>query len=367
MNIALVNCNVRSIPPTKSGGIEKIINHLIDGYIKRGHTVTVFGAGSSQKRPGMKLVAGSPDELESKALPDNEKHRLNNIYTKRMGKKLVEMQSEFDIIHNHCLDSVLSVLPHITKPLVSTVHEAINFDAIDRLQKYKDYNYISVSYAQRRTCPELNYVANIYHGIDLNEYPLPVKADDYMLFVGRISQQKMPHLAILAAKRLKKKLLILGKYKDEQVEHEYYTKTFLPILHENKKLVEWIGECDQQTVTQYMNKAYVTLFPVSFREPFGLAAVEAMASGSPVIAFAHGAYNETIADGISGYLVEDLEEMVAMIKQIDIIERNACREHVQKNFTVDRMIDTYLNTYSKIIKPRISYSVRFGLGGFHLL
>lgn len=366
MNIALVNCNVRSVPPTKSGGIEKVMNHLIDGYIRRGHNITLFGAGSSKIRPGLRLVEGAPQELESQPLTDKEKHKLNNLYTKRMGKKLIAMQHEFDIIHNHCLDSVLPILPHLTRPFISTVHEAINFDAIDRLEKYKYFNYVSVSYSQRRTFPELNFIANIYHGLDMKEYPHPTTPDEYILFVGRISQQKRPHLAIQAAKRLKKKLIILGKYKDEEIEHTYYTKTFLPLLNENKRLVEWIGECDQETVVKYMNKAYVTLFPISFREPFGLAAVEAMACGSPVIAFAHGAYNETIADGTTGYLVEDLEEMVAMIKQVDAIDRDACRQHVEKNFTVDRMVDQYLNTYNKVINPRTRYSLRFGAGGFHI-
>lgn len=349
MKIALFNCNQRSVPPKKSGGIEKVISHLIDGFVSRGHSVTLFSTGDSVVKPGVELVSVLDKEIESRNLDDISKEYLNRSSSLELGKILIRRQQEFDIIHNHCVNAVLPIFPRIKIPLVTTLHEAITFEAIDRLNPMRHKNFVSISYSQRKPFPDLNYVGNIYHGIQPNDYPVPRQPENYLIFVGRISRQKNPHLAIQAAKRLGKKLIIIGKYKDSSLEHDYYKNIFLPCLKENARHVEWIGELGSDELYSVMNKAIASLHPVAFREPFGLAALESMACGCPPVAFARGAYKETIDDGKVGYVVEDLEEMVDKIKKIDVINRSYCRTYVEHYFSIDHMVEKYLLLYELLL------------------
>jgi glycosyltransferase involved in cell wall biosynthesis len=208
--------------------------------------------------------------------------------------------------------------------------------------------FVSISQEQRRFLPSLNYVANIYHGIDVHNYGQPVKHRGYLAFVGRISSQKRPDLAIIAAAQSNHKLVILGKYKDESREKDYYENTFLPTLKKYRSYVDWVGEGDEKTVKDVLRHAKGTLLPVDFPEPFGLAAIESMASGCPVIAFGKGAYPETIVDGKTGFIVQNVEAMVEKIPLLDSIERKACKLHVVRNFSVERMVDDYIALYEQI-------------------
>ncbi|MEN9327426.1 MAG: hypothetical protein RI947_234 [Candidatus Parcubacteria bacterium] len=349
MKIALFNCNLRSIPPKKSGGIEKVINSLVDGFTAQGHSVTLFTTGDSLVKSGVEIVSVLDKELESSDLDDEAKNFLNKQASLELGKILVQRQYEFDIIHNHCINAVLPILGDIKNTLVTTLHEFLTFETIDRLGFFHDLNYVSISYSQRKPFPDLNYVDNIYHGIDPKEYPLPTKPEDYLVFVGRISQQKNPHLAIQAARRLGKKIYIIGKYKDDDVEHDYFNSVFLPCLKQNADYAEWIGELSGPELYKYLNKALASLHPVTVRESFGLAAVESAMCGCPPITFNHGAYVETVEEGKTGFIVEDVEEMVDKISNIDQIDRDHCRSYVENRFTVDIMVKQYLKLYELLI------------------
>lgn len=359
MKIALFNCHARSVPPKKSGGIEKMMNYLIEGLIERSHQVTVFTTGDSYRRTGLEVVSIHETELEAQPFSSLKKNKLNEKWTKELGQKLIERQFEFDIICNFCLGAGLPVMADIKNVSISRISEALTFEAINRLMPYKDSKYVSLSYSQRVPFPQLNYYANIYNGIAVDSYPMPRKPEDFFVFVGRISKEKSPHLAILAAKQCSKKLYILGKYKDEHIESDYYENTFIPLLKENRHLVEWIGEVDQATVNDYFNRALASLHPVTFREPFGSAVIESMAAGCPPIVFAKGAYIETVENGKSGFLVEDVEEMAVRMGQISTINRSYCREYAKKHFDVSLMVDNYLRTFESCIienqlaKPKI--------------
>ncbi len=317
------------------------MNYLIDGLIDRNHTITLYATGDSVKRSGMNLVSVFPTELENSNYSVSDKEKLNHKLTQKLGRQLIADQEKYDVIVNFCLGAGLSIMPHVEVPLVNRISEELTFEAIDRLSPYRNFNYISLSYAQRKPLPELNYVANIYNGIDMKSVLPPSNPGDYLVFVGRISRQKNPHKAILAAKRLNIKLLIVGRYKDEGSERNYYEHIFLPLLQENSRLVEWIGEVEEKGVYKYFNKAIASLHPVSFREPFGTAVIESMANGCPPITFNRGSYPEIIEHGVSGYVVEDVEEMVSKIKTIQRINRNYCQEYVKQNFTVERMVNSY--------------------------
>lgn len=352
MKIALFNCHARSIPPKKSGGIEKNINTLIIGFLKRGHQVTVFTTGDSKKRQGLEIIWKYPHELEAMNIDSKEKDRLNTIWTRELGEMLVERQDEFDIICNFCLTPTLPIFPQIHVPFVSRIAEELNKKAVKRLLPYKNYNYISVSNTQRDGFPDLNYTATIYNSIDIKDYPKVRKPKNFLVFVGRISEQKRPDLAIEVAKRLKMKLVIIGKYKDEHVESNYYNNVFLPALRENADYVNWIGEVDMKTVIKYFSQAKASLFPISFKEPFGNATIESLAAGCPVIAFNHGAYTETVVHGKTGFLVNSLDEMVEAVKHIDQIDRHSCRAYVEKHFNADLMVENYLHAFRNVINDK---------------
>jgi glycosyltransferase involved in cell wall biosynthesis len=350
MNIAFFNCQMRSVPPKKSGGIEKMMNYLIDELTDRGHHITLYAPADSPARHNLEIVSKYPTEIEMLDIDSELKNEMNDQRTIELGEMLLERQHTYDIIINFCLESALPVIGKISAPLVSRISEELNEDAVERLHAYRKSNFISISMSQRETAPSLNYVANIYNAVDANAYAFTNTPQNFLVFAGRISQQKAPHLAIEAARKLGMKLYLLGRYKDEHIESEYYSNVFLPALNANKQYAEWVGEVDDKTLNWYFDHATASLFPVSFREPFGNAAVESMACGCPPITFNRGAYSETIVQGETGYVVNDVDEMVTAVKKIDLIDRNACRAHVQKNFSVKTMADNYLQTCYKVIE-----------------
>lgn len=349
MKVALFNCHARSIPPIKSGGIEKIMNYLINGLIEKGVDVTVFSTADSKVNIGAKLIDLGVSSLEDSDYPDDEKERLNGLYTDQLGEILIDMQDNFDLIHNHCLGSCLNTVEKLNTLNVSTLHEDLNIETIARFDKYKDLKLISVSNNQREPMPNLSFVGTVYNGIDIDEYRFCEDPEDYLVFVGRISQQKAPHKAIQIAKILGKKLIILGKYKDTHIEENYYKNTFLPLLNENKSLVEWRGELSTEELIQIISKAKASIHTPLFREPFGISIIEAMATGTPVLSLRRGSAEEIIKEGINGFLGEDIEELVDKFKKIENIDRRFCRQYVKDNFSSQKMINDYFDIYQRLI------------------
>ncbi len=349
MKIAFFNCLARSVPPKKSGGIEKIIYHLVKGLINKGHQVTLFSTGDSFIYKNSKLVSIYPRGIEEESLSPKEKNRLNAQKTYQLGKILLECQKDFDIVHNHCLDAALPIIKKIKIKNLSTLHEDADSNLFKRIKNFKNHILVVPSNYQRKKLNKINISPYlIYHGIDLKNLPELKNPLPYLAFVGRISPQKNPHLAILVASQLKRKIILLGQYKNEDSDKEYYFKTFLPILKENARWVEWLGEVEQNVVYKVLNTAQTCLFPVGFDEPFGLAAIEAMAVGCPVVAFRRGAYMETVSDGQTGFLVNNLNEMIEKTCQTANLNRQKCQERVRQYFTSSKMVDAYERLYKKI-------------------
>lgn len=350
MRIAFFNCLQRSIPPKKSGGIEKIIFYLAKGLSERGNQITLFSTADSNFSEKITLYSTFPHSIEDEDLSFQNKEVLNKRKTQELGKILLERQNEFDIIHNHCLEAALPVLRKIKITHLSTVHEEVNDSFLSRIWNMPDEILVTPSQSQKQKIKKRNNLFQIYHGIDLNNLPKPRDPLPFVIFVGRISPQKNPHLAILAARKIKKKLIILGKFKGKNGEKKYYLNTFLPVLKENIKWVEWLGEVKEKEVYQFLNQAEALLLPVNFEEPFGLAAIEAMAVGCPVIAFRRGAYPETIIDKKTGFLVNNLEEMVKAIPKTSNLNRFDCFNHIKENFSKEKMINQYEKLYLKLIE-----------------
>jgi len=190
----------------------------------------------------------------------------------------------------------------------------------------------------------VNYIGNVYNGFNMEHYPISLQPEAYLLWVGRISMEKGPHYAIAAAQNFGLQLIMAGKL--DTVDVPYYKNYVRPHLSEQ---IKWIGEIDELQRNQLMSKALAFLHPVTWPEPFGLTIIEAMACGCPVIAFNRGSIPELIIDGKTGFVVNDVDEMVDSLSNLDKIKREDCRDHALQNFTAEKMADGYENFYYEIL------------------
>lgn len=350
LKIAQVAPLWENIPPEKYGGTERVVYYLTEGLVKKGYDVTLFACGTS--KTSAKLISVYPRPLIKDHIPwTNLMYPLLNI------TEAFDRQNQFDILHVHLNKSSdylsLPLAKPIKKKVVFTIHFPYPFSQkrFDRhlvLQKYKDLNYISISNHQRQGGENLNWVATVYNGIDVDFYTFNPNPQDYFLWVGKFNPDKGVKEAILGAKKAGVKLLLAGAIDNLEAEDFHYYQNEIKPLIDNKQIVD-VGQIgDERKKTLYAN-AKAFLNPIQWNEPFGLVMAESMAAGTPVISFARGAASEIIIDGENGFLVNTLEEMVDRIKKIDRIDRKKCRERVEKNFSVEKMVDTYCSVYSKLL------------------
>ncbi|MBW1855863.1 MAG: glycosyltransferase, partial [Deltaproteobacteria bacterium] len=259
--------------------------------------------------------------------------------------ELFEHAEDFDIIHNNFDFLPLTYTDLITTPFVTTIH---GFSSPSILPVYKKYNrkvfYVSISDADRS--PELDYIATIHHGIDLKNFDFQPLPEDYLLFFGRIHHDKGTKEAIEIAKACNKKLVIAGIIQDET----YYKQNIEPFI-DNQNIV-YVGSADPVKRNQLLGKAYVLLHPINFNEPFGLSVIESMACGTPVIAFNRGSMSELIDNGKNGFLVSNKEEAITALNRIKDVDRLHCRKTVEKQFTVDTMVEKYIKVYEQVLKEK---------------
>lgn len=343
MKIAQISPIVERVPPRKYGGTERVVYALTEELVKKGHDVTLFASGDSIT--SAKLVSVRPRPLRE--------IRIENLYGANAWTLLniglaYKMQNEFDIIHDHNNDISLPVANLSTTPVVMTIHGAFNQNVKKIFQVLDRVNIVTISNAQSIPLPNLNYVGNVYNGLNMDDYPFSDMPENYLLFVGRISMEKGVHYAIDVAEQLELPLIIAAKL-DQQAPHDvYYFHEFIePKLSDQ---IRWVGEIDEEQRNQLMSKAYCFLHPITWSEPFGLTLIEAMACGCPVIAFNKGSIPEVIKDGETGFVVRDTKEMIEAIFNINKIDRKRCRSYVLEKFNAKKMADEYEKIYQKVIK-----------------
>ena len=256
--------------------------------------------------------------------------------------ELFENAAEFDIIHNNFDYLPLTYSGFTSTPVVSTIH---GFSSPGILPVYKKYNgktfYVSISNADRS--PELNYIKTIHHGIDINQFDFEPEPENYLLFFGRIHNDKGAREAIEIARACNKKLILAGIIQDEN----YYLRYVEPHLDKNK--VIYAGSVGPSERNKLLGTALAMLHPINFNEPFGLSIIESMACGTPVIAFNRGSMPELIENGKNGFLVKTVDEAIDAVQHIKDIDRMYCRHHVERHFTADRMVEEYIKVYETII------------------
>jgi len=335
MHIAMLSPIAWRTPPRHYGPWESVVSLLTEGLTTRGLDVTLFATGDSNTGAWLHSVCAQGYEEDRSLLP--------KVWECLHIAELFEHAAEFDIIHNNFDFLPLTYSSFVETKVVTTIH---GFSAPGILPVYKKYNgktfYVSISDADRS--PELDYIKTIHHGIDLDQFTFQPEPEDYLLFFGRIHQDKGAREALEIAKACEKKLILAGIIQDE----DYFRKYIEPALDHQSAV--YVGSAGPSDRNRLLGNACALLHPINFNEPFGLSVVESMACGTPVIAFNRGSMPELIENEKNGFLVQTTAEAIDVVGHIKDIDRAHCRRHVEKHFTVDRMVDEYLQVYSMILE-----------------
>lgn len=339
MRIAQLVSNLHPVNARSNHAIYSHTGILADAFVEKSQDVTLFASSDSETKA--KLHGVPPEEIVQADLPE----AIRRHYTHSLISQCYNKAAEFDIIHSHftLLSSFYSNL--VKTPTVCSIHSPITEDLKPIIEQFKNNRYISFSLSQRKQFPELNWVANIYHGIDTNLFAYNEEPEDYFLYIGRITEEKGIHYAIEAAKAAGVKLLIAGR---TYATEGYWHKHLEP--HIDGKNVRYVGEANLERKIELYRNAKGLLFPTQYDEVFGLVMIEAMSCGTPVIGWNKGSVPEVVQDGETGYVVNSVEEMTEAIKKIDKISRKACRERVERLFSVEKMVQGYLKVYHRIVK-----------------
>ena len=330
------------------GALEKIAWQQAEGLVKKGYKVTLFGTLGSKTSAKLVTFPFKPVakyKLKKETMESSRPMRLELACLALMADKVLEKAKELDIIFVHVRggEILVPISKFLKTPFVFVLHLPLFKELIELFRKYKT-PLISIGEHQRKVAPDLNFIETVYNGVDLKEFRFSKKPKDYFLYAGSIGKNKNPGAAILACKKAKEKLILVGKIKDK----DYFQKEVLPFL--DKKRVKYLGEVKKREMVKLYQGAKGFLFPILWPEPFGLVMIEAMACGTPVIAFGNGAVPEVVKDGETGFIVKNINEMAKAIKKIGQIDREKCRKHVKDNFTVEKMIDGYEKVIEKLSK-----------------
>jgi glycosyltransferase involved in cell wall biosynthesis len=327
MKVAILSSIAWRTPPRHYGPWEQVASNIAEGLVKKGVDVTLFATGDS-------ITAGKLDAVCAKGF---EEDRLQDYKVMEClhTSNLMEKAGEFDIIHNNFDFLPLTYSGLIKTPVITTIH---GFSSPKIIPVFKKYN--SIGNADRS--PELDYIATVYNGLNVDEFKFEAQPDDYLLYFGRIHHDKGTAEAIAIAKKAKRKLLIAGIIQDEG----YFKEKIEPQLNDQ---IQYIGPAGPEKRNALLGKAYALLHPINFNEPFGMSVAEAMLCGIPVIAFNKGSMPELIQHEKTGFLVNTVDEAAEAVSAIGNLQRMDCRNWATANFSSGKMVDDYLGLYEKIL------------------
>lgn len=344
MKIAQVAPLWERVPPPAYGGIELVVGLLTDELVRRGHDVTLFASGDS-------ITLAKLESVYPRALRLDPTVKEYDVYIMLQLSQVYERANEFDIIHSHIGCASLPYSRLVKTPTVHTLHGTFSPDNEKLFSYVKEQPFVSISDAQREPRLGLNYTATVYNGIDVNRFDFKAQPDDppYLAFLGRMSPEKGPHLAVQIAKKSGFPLKMAGKI--DACDREFFETQVKPYFGEQ---IEYLGEADHAQKDALMGGAIATLFPITWREPFGLVMAESMAVGTPVIALPLGSAPEVIAHGKSGFLCNNVDECVRAIDKAAKLDRRAVRDYVTQNFSVQHMVDGYEAVYQQLLAKRFA-------------
>lgn len=343
MRIAQVAPLGESVPPSLYGGTERIVSYLTEELSARGHEVTLFASGDSSTRAI--LHACCP-----RALRSDPSCRDPLAWHIGMLEQVMQAAPHFDIIHFHLDWLHFPTFRRQEVPFVTTLHGRLDLPELRPLfGEFCELPVISISDAQRRPIPWANWIGTIHHGLPEHLLTPSGENEGYLAFLGRISPEKRPDIAIKLAIQSGYRLKIAAKV--DKVDEAYFAREIKPLL--GAPGIEFIGEIGDRDKSDFLGKAAALLFPVDWPEPFGMVMIEAFACGTPVIAYNRGSVAEVIEEGLTGFVVEDEAGVLAAIERLDTLDRGAIRRGFERRFTSRRMADDYLAVYRRLTPPLV--------------
>ncbi|HEY0733442.1 MAG TPA: glycosyltransferase family 4 protein [Herpetosiphonaceae bacterium] len=347
MRIAQIAPLFEAVPPPFYGGTERVVGGLCEELVRRGHEVTLFASGDS--RTSARLRAIVPRSLRT-SMSREEMLKIAPALHDELFATVYSRADEFDIIHSHVEYRMEYNLPYArttSVPTVTTMHGVYDEERFPILERsFPDAPFTSISLSQARPMQahHLNWVGCVYNSVPLDRFPFQPQPGDYLAFVGRICPQKGPAAAVEVALRTGLKLKVGAKI--DEYDWQYWKDEIEPLFETDQ--VEFLGEVDERQKAELMGNAYATLLPINWPEPFGLVMVESLACGTPVIALNRGAVPEIIRDGVSGFICDSVDQMVAAVGRVSELDRRTCRRDAER-FSPERMCAGYEQIYRQLI------------------
>lgn len=350
MRIAQVAPLVESVPPQLYGGTERVVHYLTEELVRAGHDVTLYASGDSRTSARLRSTSERALRLGRKELADPLAHHL------LLAEIVAQEASDYDIIHSHIDYLPFSLIRQNKLPAVTTLHGRLDIpDLFPLYREFDDMRLISISNAQRAPMEWANWQATVYHGLPEDLFEPRMDPGKHLAFIGRISPEKRVDLAIEIAKRAGMKIRIAAKV--DPADRAYY-ESVRHLLDEPH--VEFLGEIGEDKKGEFLGEAAALLFPVDWPEPFGLVMVESLACGTPVIAFRRGSVPEIIDHGLTGFVVENVEEATEATRRIPLIKRSVCRSEFERRFSARRMCHEYVRVYRQVLAEDRQRSVSSG-------
>lgn len=343
MKIAQVTPLYEAVPPKLYGGTERVVAHLTDALVDLGHDVTLFASADARTRARLVSVRDQAIRLDPAPLKSDLAAHMTML------SEVLARADDFDIIHFHTDMIHFPMFERCAGKTVTTLHGRLDMKDLSGVyERWNSFNLVSISDDQRRPIPHANWKATVHHGMPGEQYRFSPQSDGYLAFLGRISPEKRPDRAIEIATKLGKRLKMAAKV--DAADRDYFEQKIKPLL--DNPLIEFIGEIGDHQKSDFLGKAEALLFPIDWPEPFGLVMIEAMACGTPVVAFRCGSTTEVIEDGATGYLVDTMEQAIAAADRVGLLDREAVRARFDLRFSATAMARRYLDVYGDILARR---------------
>jgi glycosyltransferase involved in cell wall biosynthesis len=340
MKIAQLAPLIEAVPPKLYGGTERVVAYLTDALVDLGHEVTLFASGDSLTKGTL-----APMWPRSLRLDPTVKDQFVPLFMQL--ETMARRAHEFDVIHAHIDYFGYPLLRRLGVPSLTTLHGRLDLPELPALYEFfADIPVVSISDAQRSPLPQANYVATVLHGLPQDLLAKGSGRGGYLAFLGRISPEKAPDAAIRIAAQAGMPLKIAAKV--DRADQEYFKASIEPLLGAGD--VEFIGEIREDQKSEFLGNAAALLFPIAWREPFGLVMIESMACGTPVVAFENGSVPEVLKDGLTGFIVHDEQEAVAAVRRAVAVDRDRIRAEFELKFTARRMAQNYVSVYQRLVK-----------------
>ncbi len=347
MRIGQVAPLYESVPPRLYGGTERVVSYLTEELVRQGHEVTLFASGDSVTKAKLIAPCAQALRLDESCVDQLAHHVL-------MLEQVFKHRADFDVIHFH-IDYLHFPWSRRQKVAdLTTLHGRLDIpDLVLLYREFDDRPLVSISDAQREPLPWANWKATVHHGLPESEYRLHEEHGKYLAFLGRVAPEKRPDRAIEIAKRAGINIKIAAKV--DAVDQEYHDGKIEPLL--DHALVEFVGEIGGPEKDEFLGNALALLLPIDWPEPFGLVMIEALACGTPVIAFRCGSVPEIIEDGMTGFIVESVEEAVKAVDKIPHLDRRECREVFERRFTASRMAENYVAVFEQLLGGNLNCQI----------